>query len=511
MNRVSLRGGCAALLVLGGAFTQPAWSSAPMDCAALARLHLPHVQIHSAARIDGPTFTPPGAPAALTDLPAFCRVDAVIAPAVHFELWLPLADWNGKFEGTGNGGYSGAIVYTALAAGLRRHYATSSTDMGHTATTPDPGSWALGHPELILDQGFRAQHETAVSSKELVRRFYGRAAQRSYFVGCSSGGWQGLTEAQRYPHEYDGIVAGAPAFEVIHLHAGTLWTHLAAREISPPKLRVVSDAVLAKCDARDGVKDGLLQDPTRCDFSPSELACRPGQSPESCLLPAEVIALQKIYDGAHTSGGAQIYPGWPRGVEYALVAMQGEFPAALASSTFKDMAFDDPSWKYEHFDFDHDTQRADAKVGAVLNNYSADLSAFRARGGKLILWHGWADPLISPLHTLGYYRKLAAYFSDGAASPQALAALQDFARLYLAPGVNHCGGGPGPDTFDALGALEQWVEHGKAPEAILASHATHGTVDRTRPLCPYPQVAVYAGRGDSDRAESFVCRDPGAL
>jgi feruloyl esterase len=478
------------------------------DCAGLAHIQLADTRIVGAEVVAGPSFQPPGAPTPLADLPAFCRVSAMVSPAIRFELWLPLADWNGKFQGTGNGGYSGAIVYSALATGLRRHYATSSTDMGHLSTTPDPGSWALRAPQLVVDQGYRAQHETAVKSKEIIRAFYGAKPRLSYFTGCSSGGWQGLTEAQRYPHEYDGIVAGAPAFEVVHLHAGTLYVHLAALRIPPPKLRMITDAVLAKCDAADGVKDGLLANPLACNFAPTELACRAGQTPATCLTPDEVDALQRIYDGARYASGAQIYPGWPRGVEYALIATQQPAVAALASSTFKDMVFENPSWDFHRMNLDRDVPQADARVGAVLNNYSPDLRAFRQAGGKLILWHGWDDPLISPLHTLAYYRGLAHYFAPKTSEESGIANVQSFARLFLAPGVNHCRGGPGPDDFDALTALEQWVEKGVAPERIVAAHKSGGAVDRTRPLCPYPKVAGYNGQGSTDEADSFTCRMP---
>jgi len=498
----------ALLLGCGPALVHAA-NAANVDCARLAHLEFKNAHVLSAETLSGPSFLPPGAKEPLEGLPPFCRVTGVIAPAIHFEVWLPLAGWNGKFEGTGNGGYAGAIVYRELADGLRRHYATADTDMGHKSTSPDPGSWALGHPQLVIDQGYRAQHETALKAKAIVRAFYRAEPRHSYFVGCSSGGWQGLTEAQRYPREYDGIVAGAPAMEVIHLHAGTIWTNLAASEIAPSKFRLVTDAVLAKCDASDGVKDGLLTDPPRCHFSPAELACRQGESPERCLTPTEVAAFQRIYDGLHFSSGQPIYPGWPRGVEYALTLTRTPFVAALAASTFKDMVFDDPSWDYHRIDYDRAVRLADRKVGAILNNSSPDLEAFRHAGGKLILWHGWADPLISPLHTLEYYRNVAAYFAGTARAGDAeIAAIQDFARLYLAPGVNHCGGGPGPDQFDALGALERWVEHGVAPERIVASHLTHGVVDRTRPLCPYPRIAVYLGRGSTDEAQSFACRRP---
>ena len=483
------------LVAIFGLASRIGWSASANDCSRLTQLRLPDSRILSAETIHGPSFTPPvqaagpgpaGSPAALEELPPFCRVSAVVSPAVHFELWLPLTDWNGKFEGTGNGGYAGAIVYSALALGVRRHYAVASTDMGHTSTAPDPGSWALGHPELIVDQGYRAQHETAVRSKEIVRAFYRAKPRLSYFVGCSSGGWQGLTEAQRYPQEYNGIVAGAPAFEVIHLHAGTLWTHFAALTIGADKFRLITDAVLAKCDAADGVKDGLLQDPRACKFVPVELACRQGQDPAKCLTDVEVTALQKIYNGLHSSTGQLIYPGWPRGVEYALPAMRQPFVAALAASTFKDMAFADPSWDYHHIDFARDVRRADEKVGAVLNNFSPNLKEFRAAGGKPILWHGWDDPLISPLHTLEYYEKMAAYLS-GHTAPGLRGRRGPRSRTGFCPPSSPqrqpLRGGPGPDTFDALAALEGWVEHGTAPEQLVASHKTNGTVDRTRPLC----------------------------
>jgi len=513
--RFASRRSCApclgALLLSVAGHSACAASTVPqVRCAALTRLALPQTRIVSAEIVSGPLFLPPGATQPLTDLPPFCRVSGIVAPAVRFEVWLPLEAWNGKFEGTGNGGYAGAIVYRELADGVRRHYASADTDMGHRSTAPDPGSWALHHPELVVDQGYRAQHVTALKAKAIIHAFYGVHPRRSYFVGCSSGGWQGLTEAQRYPREYDGIVAGAPAMEVIHLHAATIWTALAAMEISPAKLRLITKAVLAQCDANDGVKDGLLTDPRTCGFAPSELACHAGENADACLTPTEVTALGRIYSGLHSSTGREIYPGWPRGVEYALAMTRQPFVAALAASTFKDMVFEDPSWDYHRIDYDRAVHLADAKVGAILNNSSPDLRAFRRAGGKLILWHGWADPLISPLHTIEYYQKVAAFFARPARESESaeVAGIENFARLFLAPGVNHCGGGPGPDQFDALGALERWVEHGVAPERIVAAHLTHGVIDRTRPLCAYPRVAKYTGRGSTDEAASFECRAP---
>ncbi|HTC45126.1 MAG TPA: tannase/feruloyl esterase family alpha/beta hydrolase [Steroidobacteraceae bacterium] len=519
-----------AAAVVCCAAAQGAWAQSAADCDHLAGLKLPDTMSLAAEVVAAGQFTPPAPPAPPAapandraaraaaagraaqaalygSLPAFCRVSGVIKPAVRFEVWLPMQDWNGRFQGTGNGGYNGAIVYTALVAGLQKHFATANTDMGHPATSPDPASWALHHPELVVDQGYRAQHETAVKAKAIVAAFYNKQPSRSYFVGCSSGGWEALTEAHRYPHDYDGIIAGAPASEVVHLHAGQIWGYLAAQQIDADKIPMISAAVLAKCDARDGVKDGLISDPLGCDFKPAELACKSGQDPKTCLTPVEVTALQKIYAGAHNSSGALVYPGWPRGMEFALAQARSDGVAALGAGTFRDMVFDNPQWDYHTIDYDRDVKAADDKIGAVMNDGSPDLKEFRKAGGKLILWHGWSDPLISPLHTVAYYGKLAAYLAPaGIPMDTAVAQVSDFARLFLAPGVMHCGRGPGPDTFDSIGAIQAWVENGTAPDSLIASHMNGGKADRTRPLCAYPHKAVYDGKGDSNDAASFSCR-----
>ncbi|MGC1457110.1 MAG: tannase/feruloyl esterase family alpha/beta hydrolase [Steroidobacteraceae bacterium] len=513
------------------AAAQGAWSQTAADCGHLASLKLADTSGLTAVVVEGPRFTPPppalpppppetaqeakdqaaakaAQDALLGKLPAFCRVSGVVKPAVRFEVWLPMKDWNGKFQGTGNGGYNGAIVYTALATGLLKHFATANTDMGHVATQPDPASWALHHPELVKDQGYRAQHETAVKAKAIIAAFYAQPPSRSYFVGCSSGGWEALTEAHRYPHDYDGIIAGAPASQVVHLHAGQLWGYMAAQQLDVDKIPMISAAVIAKCDAKDGVRDGLISDPLACDFKPRELACKSGQDPKLCLTPTEVTALEHIYSGAHYSNGAAVYPGWPRGMEFALLQARSKRVAALGASTFQDMVFEDPQWDFHTINYDRDVKKADEKIGAVMNDGSTDLAEFRRAGGKLILWHGWSDPLISPLHTIAYYNNLAGHFAPkaGIAQDAALAQVADFARLFLAPGVMHCGRGPGPDTFDSVGALEAWVEKGVAPDSMIATHRTAGKADRTRPLCAYPHRAVYDGKGDSNDAASFSCK-----
>ena len=527
----SLKAPLLAAALLCATSANLARAATAADCAGLSQLKLPGTTLQAAVE-QGPVFTPPSPPGAsmagqatpaptaqrmppnplYSNLPPFCRVQGAIHPApgsdIRFEAWLPLSDWNGKFQGTGNGGYNGAIVYTALATGLLQHYATANTDMGHVATTPDPGRWALHHPGRVVDEGYRAQHETALKAKAIVQAFYGNKPSHSYFVGCSAGGWEALTEAHRYPHDYDGIIAGAPASQVVHLHAEQIWGYLAARQLPTSKLDLIANAVLERCDARDGLKDGLISDPVGCDFQPAQLACKAGQDPAGCLLPAEVSALQKLYDGAHFADGTPVYPGWPRGFEPALAMAASDGVAALGSSTFRDMVYDNPDWDYHTIDYDRDVKAADAKIGEAMNDGSPDLAAFRKAGGKLILWHGWSDPLISALHTVGYYDQLAKHFAaPGDDAATAVAKVSDFARLFLAPGVYHCGGGPGPGALESVEALESWVERGMAPESIRASHRTSGgKVDRTRPVCAVPHRAVYDGKGDVNDAASFSCK-----
>ena len=317
-----------------------------------------------------------------------------------------------------------------------------------------------------------------------------------------------LTEAHRYPHDYDGIIAGAPASQVVHLHAEQIWGYLAARQLPASKLDLIANAVLERCDARDGLKDGLISDPVGCDFQPAQLACKAGQDPAGCLLADEVTALQKLYDGAHFADGTPVYPGWPRGFEPALAMAASDGVAALGSSTFRDMVYDNPDWDFHTIDYDRDVKAADARIGEAMNDGSPDLAAFRKAGGKLILWHGWSDPLISALHTVGYYDQLAQHFAaPGDDAATAVAKVSDFARLFLAPGVYHCGGGPGPGALESVEALESWVEQGVAPDSIRASHRTPGgKVDRTRPVCAVPNRAVYDGKGDVNDAASFSCK-----
>ena len=488
-------------------------SAAGKTCESLTSLSLPTTQITSAQSVAAGGFTLPqsnpargGGPGArFDDLPAFCRVAATIAPSddsdIKIEVWMPAAGWNGKFEAVGNGGWSGAISYGPLATALRRGYATASTDTGHSGAR---ASFALGHPEKLIDFAYRAVHEMTVQAKAIATAFYGEAPKLSYWNGCSSGGKQGLKEAQRFPADYDGIIAGAPANYWTHLMAGGVWTGQATLKdpvshVPPDKYALIHKAVLDACDASDGVKDGVLEDPARCRFDPNALKCSGDEGP-SCLTAPQVEAVKKIYAGpSNPRIATRIFPGLEPGSELGWAAMAGgPQPFPITADHFRFIVFKDANWDFRTLDFDRDVTLADRVDDGLLNAIDPDLKPFFGRGGKLLLYHGWSDQLIAPQNTINYFTSVEA--ASGGAEK-----VKDSARLFMAPGMAHCGGGDGPNTFDALSALEQWVEHKNPPDRIIASHSTDGKVDRTRPLCTYPQVARYTGSGSTDEASNFVC------
>jgi len=487
--------------------------SAGTACTSLAALTIPTVTIKSANLVAAGPFTPPSsadAPATTVSLPAHCRIEATARPTsdseIKFEVWIPPVDaWNGKLEGVGNGGYSGALGYAAMAAGLRRGYAVTSNDTGHTG---DDMKFGQGHPEKIIDWAYRAVHVTTDAAKLIVRNAQGRFAERAYFVGCSTGGHQALSEAQRYPDDYDGIIAGDPAHNRIRQTFGFLnsWiaTHGADGKpiVTPAKLSMVTKAAVDACDAVDGVKDGVIDDPRRCHFDPAKLLCKAGDDP-SCLTPPQAEAVRKMYDGTKNARGETIFSGWPRGSEnFGERAIEG-WGRYVVSPTepmrvefFRYFLFHDPNWDYRTIDLDRDLAYAEQKMG-FMSATERDLTPFKKSGGKLLIYTGWADPVVPPLDTIAYY--------EGVMKTMGIDKTRDFLRFYLAPGMGHCGGGPGPNQFDVLGALEQWVEKGVAPDRIIASHSTGGKVDRTRPLCPYPLVARPKGAGNTDDAANFAC------
>ncbi len=497
------------LIVLTGAALAAAPGIAQQSCETLTRLALPRVTITLATALPAGKFTPPRQNAPI-DAPAFCRVAGLIAPEIHFELWMPL-QWNHKLLAVGNGGLAGSINYRQMAEPLQRGYATSSTDTGHEGAGSD-ASWALGHMQRVIDFAHRSVHAMAEADKAILAAFYGAQPAHSYFSGCSQGGQEALIEAQRYPRDFDGIIAGDPANFWTHNQISHLWMVTVTqgdRYIPAGKIPVLAAAVNQACDALDGIKDGVLNDPRRCHFDPETLLCRSGDAP-SCLTAAQVDAVRKIYQGP----GAQIYPGLLPGGEDGPggwgLWITGPRPgagehAALGLPFFQYIVFEDPNWDFRTFQFetapgfDNDVQFTDDKLAAIFNATDPDLSAFRANGGKLIQYHGWSDPDITPLNSINYYESVSKTMPDTGG----------FYRLFLVPGMQHCQGGPGPSKFDMVGALEQWVEHGAAPDQVLASHVSAaGVVDRTRPLCAYPMEARWNGTGSTDDARNFVCAAP---
>jgi tannase/feruloyl esterase len=503
-----------AVAVLAWSLSGQNAPSAP-SCEKLASLSLPNTTITRVQPYAVGTFVPPmadgSAPSAavvraMADLPAFCRVEATLKPSadsdIKIEVWLPAA-WNGKFLAVGNGGWTGFIVYPALVASLRRGYATASTDTGHSGGS---ASFALGHPEKLTDFGYRAVHEMTVQAKALIGVYYGAGPRLSYWQGCSSGGKQGLKEAQKFPADYDGIIAGAPANYWTHLITQAIWVAQAtlkdpASFIPPAKYPLINKAVLDACDAMDGVKDGLLENPLGCQFDPNVLRCTADDAP-TCLTAPQVAAVNRIYGAAkNPRTGDVIFPGMARGSELGWGALAGgPKPLSIADDHYKYVVFNDPNWDFRTLDFDRDLAKADQTDDGLINATDPNLSAFAAHGGKLLMYHGWNDQLIAPQNSIDYYTSITKRM--GAAKAQT------FTRLFMVPGMQHCGGGPGPGTFDMLSALEAWVEKGTPPAQIVASHSANGSVDRTRPLCAYPQVAQYTGSGSIDEAASFVCKTP---
>jgi feruloyl esterase len=506
-----------AVLLAGLALAADLHGQTPLEtaCSGLAQRSLPETTLTVAQAVTSGSFTPQGSTNAITNLPPFCRVAGVIAPTkdsqILFEVWMPLEKWNGKFAGVGNGGWAGLISYGPLGDQLRRDYATASTNTGHEAA---PGlnmaRFAFEKPEQLIDFAYRSHHETAVRAKAVVEAFYGKPAERSYFIGCSSGGYEGLMEAQRFPADYDGIVAGAPANNWTRLMAGDFDGVLAvlkdpASHLPLSALGLLHRGVLAACDGADGVTDGVLEDPRQCTFDPAQLTCPDDQPSAACLTRAQVEAARRVYAGLKDPRtGARLYPGLAPGSEPYWPHRDAANPFAIPVSHYKWLVFGDSSWDWKTFDFadpaDYEAHlKAEAKYAPILNATNPNLRAFRDRGGKLLQYHGWNDQLISAQNSIDYYESALSFFGAGTDVPA-------FYRLFMAPGMAHCAGGTGPNAFDMQAALEQWVERGVAPDQIVATRAINGVVDRLRPLCAYPKKAVYKGQGDTNDAGSFVCR-----
>ena len=425
----------------------------------------------------------------------FCRVALTIEKQIEVEVWLP-QDWNGRFQGVGNGGLSGDFNYPALGVALAGGYATASTDTGHKTKNMFDTDWVVGNPQAAIDFGHRAHHLMAVTGKAVVAAHYGKPADRAYYSGCSSGGWQGLTEAQKYPGDYDGIVAGAPAINFTRLQMRPVMEERILAEpgtaITPDLNRKLVETAIAKCDSIDGVQDGLIDDPRKCDFDPASV---PG------ITPAQARAAKGLYGPMTSRGGRKLYPGAAFGTEL-IIGLPG--PTLGPAQPLIMTMFQQEKVLFTQASYDPDVHLPllEKRFGEDMSAMQADLSAFAKRGGKLILYHGWSDPLLSPYNTLDYY--------DAVVKRMGSAQVGGFAKLFMAPGMAHCAGGPGPNTFDAVDAVVKWVEHGTAPAQLVATHVSpaDGKPGRTRPLCPYPQVAKYSGSGSTDEAGNFRCSAP---
>ncbi len=422
------------------------------------------------------------------------------------------------------------IDYFELGGAIEKGYTATATDAGHVGS-PIDATWALGHPEKIVDFGHRGIHEMTRVAKLVVARFYGSAPNRSFFAGCSDGGREALMEAQRYPDDYDGILAGAPA----NYWTGLLSTAVVdtqaltatpASFIPQTKIPTIANAVVAACDELDGVRDGILNDPRQCKFDPAAIQCKAGEDSDKCLTEPQVAALKKIYAGILDDQGHMIFPGYQPGAEEGGggwgIWITGPAPAKslmafFGIGYFSNMVYDKKDWDYNSFTLPSGMQTAKAKTANALDAVDPNLTAFRARGGKLILYHGWDDPAIPAMNTVDYYQEVIAKLGR--------TNTDSFARLYMLPGVQHCGGGPGASnigqsaTWTAADpqhniriALENWVEKGTVPGAIIATKTAdddpQSSVLMTRPLCPYPEAAKYKGSGDPNKAESFVCANP---
>jgi len=476
-------------------------------CESLSTFSQPHVALTLAQTVAAGQFTPPnprgGRAGAnpFAGLPAFCRVAATLTPSadsdIKIEVWLPAQGWNGKLEAVGNGGWAGTISYPAMATALAAGYGTVSTDTGHVGGN---ANFIVGHPEKLVDFEERAVHEMTVTAKAVAAAYYGSAPQKAYFNGCSTGGRQALTAAQRYPLDFDAIVAGAPANFAKRQTFGQVWLWQATHKddaslLTPEKYAVLHKAAVAQCDALDGVSDGVLENPTRCTFDPAVTLCKSGDGPD-CLTAPQVEAARKIYAGAsHAKTHELLYPGLQPGSENGWNMSVAARPVGYAEDFFKYVVFKDEKWDPKALNYDVDIVTTD-KTPTGLNAVDANLSRFVEHGGKLLIYHGWSDPGIPPSNSVNYYQSVQ----------KATRNARDSVRLFMVPGMAHCGGGDGTSTFDMVAAVDTWVDSKTAPSAIPARKMTDGKAVRTRPLCAYPAVATYKGTGSTDDAENFVCR-----
>jgi len=495
------------VLGFGSDATPRVAAAAPIACEALGQMKIVNGTVLSAETVQAGAFTPPNATPnaanAYKTVPAFCRVTAKLTPSsdsdIRVEFWLPVAGWNRKLQALGNGGLGGTIPYAALATAVRAGYAAAGTDTGHIGGN---GDFVAGHPEKLIDFGHRAIHEMTVSAKAVVAAHYDARPARSYFNSCSTGGRQALIEAQKYPEDFDGIIAGDPSWDQMRLYAARVYLNVyvnrePAAVIPPSKYPMLHAAVLNACDAKDGVKDGVLEDPAKCTFDFASLTCS-GEDRADCLTKPQVDTAKAMSSPiTDKKSGAVLHPGkYYAGSELGWGSVGGPTPSGESLEGMRKIVFK-PDWDYHTINVPADVERAVRADNGLLNGDDPNLARFFSRGGKLLMYHGWADPLVSPDTSLIMYRRIQEAAGNAAAKSTA---------LFMVPGMGHCQGGPGTDVFDKVGTLDQWVESGTKPQTIVASHMKDGVADRTRPLCAYPATARYTGSGSTDDAKNFRCQ-----
>jgi feruloyl esterase len=539
---LSVAAGSAGLLL----FAQPA---AAANCEALASAAFPNTTVTAAQIVPAGTYTPPGQTTSYTALPEFCRVTATISPVpgskIGIEEWLPTQNWNGRYQQVGNHGLAGIIHYEELAPQLRMGFATAATDMGHTvdATSSFGVNWYFsGGPETLVDFAWRSVHELSIIGKLLIHQFYGTSARYAYFNGCSDGGREGFKSAQMFPEDFDGILSGGAANYYTRANAEQLFVSVELKQggiqgtTGAATMTLSQNAATAQCDSKDGVTDGLIRDPRTCHWSPWSLICSAGQDSSTCFTPNQAAALAaNIAPMRDPVTLAWLFSGMSRGSEFDQIRFGYENGLAPYGVADFQIAHQDPNWDGSTFNLHTDVPLLDQTFG-IANAINPDMRPFKNLGGKIIEWHGWDDAAFTPGFTAAFYGEVvnktggkdgqADFKAVRHASDHDLAETQDFFRLFMMPGVGHCGGGPGPADIgaegqtalqhdaqhDAVIALEDWVERGQPPKKFIATKFTNDDptqgIAMQRPICPYPAEAVYKGSGDTNDASSFVCSTP---
>ncbi|MEI9932514.1 MAG: tannase/feruloyl esterase family alpha/beta hydrolase [Rhizomicrobium sp.] len=475
------------------------------SCSDLSSVQIQGATVTGAISVPAGQFTTPdqiGYGSQTYTVPAFCRVQLTIGTATS-EVWLPAA-WNGKLAGMGNGGELGAIIYGELYYTVATGYAGVSSDLGHQSYGGD-ASWALNRPDLITEFGYTATHDMTTAAKALIQAFYGTAPTYSYFFGSSAGGRQALMEAQRYPTDYDGIASLSPGLGWTHLMSGMIAEELklggsgsSALQLTDQQAMRLNRAVVAACDGLDGLKDGIITDPTKCHFDPGQLQCA-SHFLANCLDPDQVAAVRALYEPLRFSSGKLIYAGLPYGSEYEWYCsvLHDAFNAPVSISWYQNEVYSNPNWDFHTFNPDVDVPYADSLWASTLNASSPNLDAFKAAGGKLLMAQGQSDAIVVPQNTIDYYRNVKRRYS---------ADTEAFARLFMEPGYGHCGPPPGPSAWDPIVAIAGWVETGVAPDSIIASKTNGDGSVTSRPLCPLSAAGALQGAWRCERRRNFRCK-----